>query len=49
MLGPTKAKLFRDGDLTLAKFVDAKTGRSFTLDELRKKESAAWMRAGLNS
>ncbi len=49
VLGPTKAKLFLDGQLEMDKFVDLKTSRPFTLDELRKKESAAWMRAGLGS
>jgi SPP1 gp7 family putative phage head morphogenesis protein len=49
VLGPTKAKLFVDGELDVDKFVDLKTSRPFTLDQLRQRESAAWMRAGLGS
>ena len=48
VLGPTKAKLFLDGELDMAKFVDLATSRPFTLDKLREKESEAWMRAGQN-
>lgn len=41
VLGTTKAKLFRDGGLSLDKFVDMKTGRELTIDELstRYKEN----------
>ena len=46
VLGPTKGKLFRDGDLPLDRFVDRK-GRELTLDELRKKDAEAFKRAGL--
>jgi len=46
VLGKTKAKLFRDGDLPLDKFVD-RQGAEYTLDELRRRESAAFERAGL--
>jgi len=42
-LGKTKAKLLRDGNLKLDKFVDNTTGRAFTLDELRRKNEAAWV------
>lgn len=44
VLGKTKGALFRRGGLTLDKFVDP-TGRSYTLAELRRRESAAWLRA----
>ncbi len=46
-LGPTRAKLFLDGKLEMSKFVDMRTGRPFTIDELRAKESRAFMRADL--
>lgn len=44
-LGRTKAKLFRDGNLSLDKFVDPTTGRSFTLSEIKSRNEQAWMRA----
>ena len=44
VLGRAKGALFRRGGLTLDKFVDP-TGRSYTLAQLRKRESAAWLRA----
>jgi len=47
VLGPTKARLFIDGKVDLDRFVDLKTSRPFTLDDLRRKESAAFERAGL--
>ena len=34
VLGPTRAALFRDGTLTLDRFVDDRTGRAFTLADL---------------
>jgi hypothetical protein len=46
VLGVTKAKLFRDGNLPMDRFVDPK-GHVYTLDELAKRESAAFKRAGL--
>lgn len=46
VLGVTKAKLFRDGKLTLDRFV-ARDGHEYTLDELRRREAAAFERAGL--
>lgn len=46
VLGVTKGKLFRNGGLTLDRFVD-RAGREYTLDELRKRESAAFEKAGL--
>lgn len=47
VLGPTKAKLFREGDVSLDRFVDNRTGQPFTLDELKRRESEAWARADL--
>jgi SPP1 gp7 family putative phage head morphogenesis protein len=47
ILGVTKAKLFRDGGLTLDRFVD-RVGMEYTLDELRKREAKAFEKAGLN-
>lgn len=46
VLGPTRAALFRDGELPLGKFVNV-SGRSYTLDELRTREPEAFRRAGL--
>lgn len=46
LLGVTKSKLFRSGGLTLDKFVD-RNGAEYTLDELRRRESAAFAAAGL--
>lgn len=46
VLGVTKAKLFRNGELTLDRFVD-RAGVEYTLDELRKREAQAFERAGL--
>ena len=48
VLGPTKAKLFLDGELNVDKFVDMTTARSFTLEQLRKNEASTWMRVGLD-
>lgn len=46
VLGVTKAKLFRSGELKLDRFVD-RQGMEYTLDQLRKREAAAFERAGL--
>lgn len=46
-LGKTKAKLFRDGGLTLDKFVAA-SGTELTLAELAKKHAQAFVAAGLD-
>ncbi len=46
VLGPSFGKLFRDGGLTLPKFVD-EAGKQFTLAQLRITESAAFAAAGL--
>jgi SPP1 gp7 family putative phage head morphogenesis protein len=46
ILGKSKGKLFRDGAIDLDRFVD-RAGREYTLDELRRRESAAFTKAGL--
>lgn len=47
VLGPTRAKLFRDGNLTLDKFVNRK-GDELNLSELARKEKSAFRAAGLD-
>lgn len=37
VLGVAKGKLFRDGKVSIERFVDISTGREYTLDELRKR------------
>lgn len=46
VLGVTKAQLFRDGGLTLDRFVN-NAGHVYTLDELRARDAAAFVKAGL--
>jgi SPP1 gp7 family putative phage head morphogenesis protein len=46
ILGPMRGKLMRQGKLTLDKFA-TEQGRWLTLDELRKRENAAFKRAGI--
>ncbi|MGY2048900.1 minor capsid protein [Methylobacterium sp. JK268] len=46
VLGVTKGKLFRDGGLTLDRFVDRK-GKEYTIEQLRRRERGAFRRAGL--
>lgn len=46
-LGATKAKLFRDGGLTVDRLVERRTGHSYTLRELASREAEAFRRAGL--
>lgn len=46
VLGPERAALFREGGLTLDRFV-SKSGDQFTLDQLRKREPRAFRRAGV--
>lgn len=46
VLGVTKGKLFRDGGLTVDKFVD-RAGNELNLTQLRARESAAFEAAGL--
>lgn len=48
VLGPTRAKLFREGNLTLDKFVDMRSGKPFNLDQLKKMEEKAWAKADLS-
>lgn len=45
-LGPTRAKLFTDGGLSIEKFTDMR-GNPLTLAELRVKDAEAFKRAGL--
>ncbi len=47
VLGVSRGKLFREGGLTLDKFVDH-TGKLFTLDQLAAAHSAAFKAAGIN-
>ena len=47
ILGVTKARLFRDGGLSVDRFVDNK-GRILTLQELRRRDLAAFKAAGLD-
>lgn len=46
VLGEDKAKLFRDGGITMDKFVNNR-GQALTLDELKKKYPTAWDKAGI--
>lgn len=50
VLGPTRAKLFRDGGLTAEQFARLNLGRNFeplTLEQMRRKNPAAFDRAGI--
>jgi len=47
VLGKTKAKLFRDGGLTLDQFVD-RAGNELTLSELAERKPNAFRKAGLD-
>ncbi len=46
VLGKSKAKLFRKGGLSLDRFVDA-SGQEYTLEQLRRREAAAFAQAGI--
>lgn len=46
VLGASRAALFRDGGLTVDKFVD-EAGRSLTLDQLRAREASAFDKADI--
>jgi len=46
VLGKTRGKLFREGGLTLDRFVDDR-GVQYTLDELKAREAAAFSAAGV--
>lgn len=41
ILGPTRGRLFRSGDITLDRFVD-ESGQQYTLEQLRQRDAAAW-------
>ena len=41
ILGPTRGKLFRDGGLSLDRFVD-QNGKQYTLDQLKARDAQAW-------
>ncbi len=47
-LGPTRARLFRQGGLQGRDLIRASTGQPYTLDELRRREAEAFERAGLD-
>lgn len=46
ILGKTKGQLFRKGELALDRFVD-KSGKEYTLDQLREKNAEAFKKAGI--
>lgn len=46
VLGPSRGKLFRNGDLSIGRFVDSQ-GRTLTLNELRQLEPQAFEDAGI--
>lgn len=46
VLGPTRGRLFRQGGITMDRFVD-RSGRQYTLAELKRRESSAFARAGV--
>jgi hypothetical protein len=46
ILGPARGQLFREGGLTLDRFV-GREGDELTLEELRRRNREAWERAGL--
>lgn len=48
VLGETRAKLFRKGDLSLDKFVDRNTTKEISLNTLAQTERAAFEAAGLD-
>lgn len=47
-LGVAKAQLFRQGGVTLDRFID-RAGNEYTLDELKRREAEAWNKAGFSS
>lgn len=48
ILGPTRAKLFRDGGVKLDRFID-QSGRELTIEELRAKNAKAFRESGFVS
>ncbi len=47
VLGPSRGKLFRQGGITLDRFVD-NTGKEYTLKELKRRDREAFKEAGLD-
>lgn len=47
VLGDTRAKLFREGGLSVDRFVDVNAKKLYTLEQLKTVERAAFERAGL--
>lgn len=45
--GPTRYALYKDGKLPLRKFINPETSRAFTIEDLKKRDKAAFRRAGL--
>lgn len=43
-LGRTRATLFREGKLRLTRFVDPRTGRELTLEEVKQRNNEKWMK-----
>lgn len=48
VLGVKRAKLFRRGEIDADRFID-RTGREYSLEELRERERTAWEKAGLDA
>ena len=46
ILGPTRGRLYRQGGLTVDRFVD-RAGHTLTLDQLRARDAASFAKAGL--
>lgn len=47
--GPTRYALYKDGKLPLRKFINPETSRAFTIEDLKKRDKAAFRRAGLTA
>lgn len=48
-MGKTKARLFKDGGLTLKDFIDESTGRELTLEEIASRHKEAFKRAKIDA
>ena len=48
VLGPTKYKLWKKGDMKFDRFIDP-TGKSYTIEELYKLDESAFKKAGLSA
>lgn len=46
--GKTRFALYKDGKLPLKKFINPETDRAFTIEELKKRDKAAFRRAGID-